>query len=553
MKLKMAAVAVYALLSGGCASTLTVPAEESVKNTEKVLAGALDAARAGAPVTTAAPVKQAPSVRRINATWVPVAKVNENEYRAGTMLNRNVVVNRNITDLTEAAAYITQLTGVPVYVSGLRQNTQGQYAIPPAQNDAPPTTTPPVIPGLDSGLSYGPSHQGAIRTSQLITYSGKLSGLFDVLAAKYGMYWEPEGDGVRFFMTKSRTFRLLALPGNSSMTSFIGTNTSGSGGGGGEGADSASSSSSEQRSGIAFDGLSVWQAVDDAIKAMLSPNGKVVVTPATGTVTVDDEPPVLERVAKYIDEQNAALSRQVVINVRVLAVDLNDSDSYGVNWNAVYQNLGAGFSAELNTLSGLPGTDNTLALNIIKPTSMWNGTNAIIEALSKQGRVSQITSASIVTINNQPAPIQVGRQRSYLASSTTTIGSGGAGNTTTLTPGVVTTGFSMSVLPHILDNGSLMLQFSGDISSLVDITTVSSGESSIQTPEVDTRNFLQRVIMKNGETLALTGFEQNQISGSKQGIGSANNVALGGSVRASNNKTVLVVLIQPVMAIGGEH
>jgi len=290
--------------------------------------------------------------------------------------------------------------------------------------------------------------------------------------------------------------------------------------------------------------------VEDSIKAMLTPDGRVVVTPATGTVTVDDTPPTLERIAKFVADQNVALTRQVVLNVRVLGIELNESNSYGINWDAVYSNLGRGFGVAMSTASGLPSPTGNLTFNIVNTSSMWDGTRAMLEALSKQGKVSQITSASIVTINNQPAPIQVGRQRSYLESSTTTIGTGGAGNTTTLVPGTLMTGFSMSVLPHILDSGRLMLQYSGDISSLIELVTVSSDGSSIQVPEIDTRNFLQRVMMNTGETLVLAGFEQVNLSGSKRGIGSADNIAMGGGVSTSDNRSVLVVLIQPVMSVG---
>lgn len=545
MKLKLLAVAAAAIVNGGCASTITAQVDESVRQTDRAAVSALDSLRAGEPVESV--TTPAASVRRIDSYWVPVSKVSEEDYRTAPILNRNVVVNRHITGLTEAASYITLLTGVPVSVATRPLGQAG------TQGASQPTAQGGQLPPIPSGtqMPAGFQPQQTVDPVGFISYSGKMAGLLDVLAARFGVYWEPEKDGVRFFYTKSRTFRLSALPGNSSMSSSVGTQSSGGGGsGGGTSSGGTSSSSSEQRSGIKFDGLSVWQSIEDGIKTMLTAQGRVVVTPATGTVTVDDTPPTLERVAKFIADQNDGLTRQVVMNVRVLSVELNDSDSYGVNWNAVYQNVGRGLGVALNSVSGLPGGSPMLAFNVVNTNSMWDGTKAMLEALSKQGRVSQITSASIVTINNQPAPIQVGRQRSYLASSTTTLGTGGAGNTTTLVPGVVTTGFSMSVLPHILDNGRMMLQYAGDISTLVDIATVSSGSSSIQTPEIDTRNFLQRVMLNNGETLVLTGFEQFGQSGSKQGVGSANNLALGGSAKASNSKTVLVVLIQPVMIAG---
>lgn len=514
-------------LNTGCATSVATEANHSLNQVELDTKTAINAVRSGKPST---PASATASVLRVNSVWVPVSRVNEDDYRAAPMLNRNVVVNRHIADLAEAASYITLLAGVPVAV---------------ATRDTAPATLPMSQPGSPSQ----PVQQPAAASVRFISYNGKLSGLLDVLAARFDVYWEPDGDSIRFFHTKSRTFRLSALPGNSSMTSNIGTQSSGSGSSGGAGGAS-SAASAQMNSGITFDGLSVWTAVEDGIKTMLSPRGRVVVTPATGTITVDDAPPSLERIAKYVADQNDALTRQVVLNVRVLSVELNDSDSYGVNWNAVYQNIGSGVNVALNSMSGLPGVASALSFNVVNTSSKWDGTQAMLEALSKQGRVSQVTSASIVTINNQPAPIQVGRQRSYLASSTTTLGTGGAGNTTTLVPGVVTTGFSMTVLPHILDNGRMMLQYAGDISSLVDIATVSSNGSSIQTPEIDTRNFLQRVMISNGETLVLTGFEQFGSTNNKQGVGSPNNILLGGAAKAANNKTVLVVLIQPVMTAG---
>jgi type IVB pilus formation R64 PilN family outer membrane protein len=547
MKNKFIASAIAAtILSSGCSSVITKDVDKTVMDTNAKVSGAMDALRSGKPLEQA---QDTSAVRHIDRSWVPVSQVNEQDQHAASFLSRNVVINRNFSGLQEAASYVTVLTGVPVSVAPQRTGA-GMPQTPAGSPATAPITPPPSASPYMMQQPFAQFQQQGITVGS-VSYNGALSGFLDIIAARYGVYWETEGDGIRFFYTKSKTFRIAALPGDSSMNSTVGTSSSGGSGGSSGGSSSSSSSPSKMDSGIKFDGLSVWKAIEDGIKTMLTQSGRVVVTPATGTITVDDTPPSLERIEKYVHQQNAALTKQVVLNVRVLSVELNDTDSYGINWNAVYQNLGRGFTATLASASGLPtGTAASLSFNIVNTNSMWDGTQAMIEALSTQGRVSQITSASVVTINNQPAPIQVGRQRSYLASSTTTIGTGGAGNTTTLVPGVVTTGFSLSVLPHILDNGRLMMQYAGDISSLLDITTVSSNGSSIQTPEIDTRNFLQRVMMNNGETLVLTGFEQFGVSGMKSGIGSADNMMFGGSVRKENNKTVLVVLIQPVITAG---
>lgn len=535
---KLLSLSVLAALSG-CASPMMSDIENGVDAVDREAVKAVETMRTGQPIEHA---KGGTFVRHVDRAWIPIAKVKEDDLRAAPILARNVVANRPLPDIRAAATYISALTGVRVSVAASAQ-AQAAQASATAATPATAMNMPPPPMGVTGTPLPG--------LAEPVTYSGKLSGLLDIVASKFGLYWEVEGEDIRFFKTKSKTFRLAALPGDSSMKSKVGAGgDSGGSTGGTSGSTGGSGSNGEQTAGIEFTGLSVWKGIEESIKTMLTADGKVVVTPATGTVTVDDVPPSLARVEKYVNDQNLALSRQVVVNVRVLTVELNDSDNYGINWNAVYQNVSRGLGVALSSVSGLAAGSQTLAFNVINTNSSWDGTQLMLEALSKQGRVSQITSASLVTINNQPAPIQVGRQRSYLASSTTTIGTGGAGNTTTLTPGVITTGFSMAVLPHILDDGRMMLQYAGDISSLSDVFTVNSGGSSIQTPDIDTRNFMQRVMMKNGETLVLTGFEQFSLTGKKQGIGSANNVLAGGALEAGNNKVMLVVLIQPVIAGG---
>lgn len=548
MKKKLSFLIVASLLNG-CATGTLQPITEQVAIQEKQASAALSNIRKAAPIERAPEV----GIRRIDAAWFPVQKAEKaQDPYVSRQLNRKVAINQIFRTSAEAASYITSLTGVPVTL-GLSKDDQSTSTS--TSNSTAGTTGPAT---MTNGLALGPNGMPISNSpyeNVNITYSGTLSGLMDMIASRYNLSWEWEGKGIRIFKTKSRTFRLAALPGDTSLTASVGTQSTGGAAGSGSTSSSGGSSSSEQRAGIEFSGMSVWKGIEDSIKTMMTEDGKLTVTPATGTITLDDTPVVLERVAKFVEEQNAALSRQVVINVRVLSVDLTSSDEYGINWDAVYENISAASGWGLTLASGAPvieGATN-LTFNILPGTQKsgnWSGSKAMFEALSKQGRVSQVTSASMVTINNQPAPIQVGRQTSYLASSTTTLGTSGSGNTVTLTPGQVTTGFSMNVLPHILNDDKLMLQYSGDISALTRINTVTSGGSSIQTPDIDTRNFLQRVIMNTGDTLVVTGFEQFAMNSDTQGVGDAENLALGGKLTGTKSKSVLVVLIQPVLVSG---
>lgn len=546
-----AIASLVALALTACSTAAMKPINEGVKAVEKEIDVSNAAIKNGKPLA-AAPEK---TIKRSNSVWFPVTKVVETMPReAVESLKRTVTVNKRFMTINETASFVTSLTGIPTAV----QLTQTQMS---SQTQTTGLTSQMGMMGSMTGMAGGgqggtmnglAGYNPATAVIHHIDYSGPISGLLDVIASRYNVNWEWEPSGrVRLFKTKTQTFRILALPGDTSLTSKIGTSSTGTGGGGGtSGAttanSSAASSASEINTGVEFRGMSVWKGIEDSIKTMLTTDGKVAVTPATGTVTVEDTPLILERVSRFVELQNQSLSKQVTINVKVLTVDLTDSNEYGINWDAVYKNISSSFGLALNnsfaTTTGAP----TLTYSVLGG-GRWDSTKAMISALSQQGKVSQVTSASLVTINNQPAPLQVAKQTTYLASSTTTLGVIGNGNTVSLTPGLLTTGFSMNMLPHILDNDKLMLQYSGDISALINLRTVTSGGSSIQTPEIDTRNFMQRVVISSGETLVVTGFEQFSLNGNTQGPISAEAVGAGGGVNTKQSKSQLIVLIQPVI------
>ncbi|MEW5890665.1 MAG: PilN family type IVB pilus formation outer membrane protein [Pseudomonadota bacterium] len=495
---------------------------------------------------------------RDSGIWLPVRKIRETEVASGNSETgrRQIAVNREFRTIQDVAERITLLTGVPVIVSP-DAATAGPGGLPqqpgaPGQAQQPQ----PVVPAI-AGAPAPPYNLTGANATVPLSYSGPLSGFLDVAAARFGVSWEWQGSRIRFFKYVTKTFSLAALPGDMTLQSTISNQSGGTSGGPsatGSSATSSSATSSTQQTGVSFSGLSIWRAVEDSIKGMLSKEGKVTVTAATGSVTVTDTPQIVAQVERFLDQQNAALSRQVFVDVRILSVDLTNTNEYGINWNLVFNALSGNFGWTFRNVFPTDPNSSALSLKILSTAGAttnanikaWAGSEAIISALSTQGHVSEVTTGSVTTLNNQASPLQVGRQTSFLASSTTTI-TQGAGATTALQPGLITTGFSMNVLPHILDKGRLMLQYTINLSSLIGITTVTSGGSSIQTPEIDTRDFLQRVILNSGDTLVLTGFEQSRLSAQTQGMGNADNVALGGGVNGRKSRTVLVILIKPVI------
>jgi type IVB pilus formation R64 PilN family outer membrane protein len=461
------------------------------------------------------------------------------------LFNEPASFDGTVDSLRTFSERVTRLTHIPAKVA-------------PGADDAAARAMQSVQSNGAQGAARGAATVGADPTPVHIVYPhGTLSGLLDTAAARFGVYWKYADGAIVFYYTDTRVFQVTAIPGDSKLDTNVvsGSNNAGSpstgavGSGGGGQATGAPVVSSDNTTNIAMNAqLSVYSSLQSAIKTMLSPAGSVVSSPATGSISVTDTPDVLERVGQFVEQQNKVLARQVLVNVTVLSVTLSADDSYGINWTAVYQALGTKFGIT-SAFSSLLSGASQFSATVITPSSRASATQAIVSALSDQGTVRRKTSASVTTLNDQPVPVQVAQQQSYLAQVSTT-NTANVGSQTALTPGTITTGFNLTLLPHILDDGTVMMQFYTNISSLAALTTFGPPGQSIQLPTVDTRNFLQRVAIKSGQTLVISGYEGLADHGVQQGVGAPGNYALGGGYSATHSREVIVILISPITMNG---
>ena len=398
-----------------------------------------------------------------------------------------------------------------------------------------------------------------LRKTVNVAYTGKLSGLLSQVATDLDLLWYYDKTSIVFYETETKTFTLYALGTEVSYQTAMNT-------------DDGNQVSLESK-------LKEWDEVESAISAIVgkTSNADFTVSRSLGTITVTAPPSVLARVGEYIERQNKRLSQLVTIDVKVLQVSISNDSAFGLNLAAAINsasglnivanpknNLATTEASSMNiavlsnSVSALTGATHTVngsevagayTQNDIMKGSLSGvaGSNALIQALAKQGKVSLVTNVGVTTRNNRVAPVNNTRTTGYIkrfeSRNFTTVES------STVDQDNLETGFSMQLLPNILENGKILLLFRMSVRELLKMSTQTIGEVTLQLPEVEERSFMQEVIMESGQMLVVSGFEKQNNSDTRYGLGDPDFMALSGSRETSSQRDVLVVILTPQVLI----
>lgn len=486
----------------------------------------------------------------------PTVKLPDSFYKNANMNQQTP------TSLTEIASKIARSSGYEVRIdqdvlSGNGQNRQAQAATaapattPSADTSAPPTGLPP-LPSAAVSFAPTPISGGNDLVLNDVLFSGNLVGLLDTVTGRLNLSWRWTGSKIEIFRYETKMFRLNALAGEAKVeanldatSESLSSSSSGSSGGGGGSQNAGVKGSSGQSTSVSST-MEIWKEVEDSIKGILSEKGKMVVVPSSGTLTVRDTPEALRQVEAQVQEFNRIYNRQVRVNVEVYAVERRKEDNMAIDWNLVWQTAGSRFGLDVAQQGGAAGGSNTFTLNMNR--GPWSGSSVVANVLNTVGKTTLLTRIPVTTLNGRTAPVNVSRDQAYVAEySTTTSTNNNTGNTTTITPGVVSEGISMNVTPRVLEDNNVLVRYAIDLSTIEGITTFTSpdGNSAIQLPQRAVRNFLQDVRIKSGETMVLTGFEQANGQDTTSGPLSPKAWWAGGSKQAVASSRTLVIVITP--------
>ncbi len=288
---------------------------------------------------------------------------------------------------------------------------------------------------------------------------------------------------------------------------------------------------------------------------------RVTVNRLTGTIVVTASKRNLENVENYLNMVRRVLNRQVLVEARIIEVQLSDSLNFGVDWSFLdnFKELGGAFATgfgELNLASR--SFDDLVESSVPKfriGTSRANF-QTLLTALQTQGDVSTLSNPRVNVMNGHTALLSVGRNISFISkvTSTTTVAAGSAPITTfNVETGSVLSGVLVGMVPFINEHGEISITITPIISDLVTMQEKAIGKAGEQTiislPTIDLKEMSTTVKVRDNQLVVIGGLiskkelvedEKVPLLGDIPGLG-----YLFTRKKTQNSKSELVVILQP--------
>jgi MSHA biogenesis protein MshL len=323
-----------------------------------------------------------------------------------------------------------------------------------------------------------------------------------------------------------------------------------------------------------------WLELKASLEAIVS-TGKdgrsVTISPQSGVIVIRAMPDELRNVDLYLRATQLSVDRQVILEAKILEVELNSNFQSGVNWAAFGKRFAVG-TIQPGTTLGPRGTPlsstgaagiNATAGSLIGASSDAAGTllgmafqtsnfAALISFLEGQGTVHVLSSPRIATLNNQKALLKIGTDEFYVTGVSTTTST--SGNGTGVTSPTVTlqpffSGVVLDVTPQIDEDGNIILHVHPSVSQVSTVNKAlnlgSLGSYNLPLAASSTSEMDSMVRGQNGQVVAIGGLMRQATTTDNSGVPGANRVPVLGMLFGSKSEVVqkreLVVLIKPTI------
>ncbi|WOE69713.1 secretin N-terminal domain-containing protein [Hydrogenimonas thermophila] len=318
-----------------------------------------------------------------------------------------------------------------------------------------------------------------------------------------------------------------------------GTGTTGTGGGG---------SSKDTTSITASYEFKFWDELKKGVEHILNntpgAKGMVFINQDAAIVTVRSTYRGMKKAEEYIEHLMRKMHKQVMVEAKLIEVTYNDSNTKGIDWSQFDVSFNGNIVGD--KVKDFPSSmAYTFGYNL--------NMNGLFNFLKKYGKVKVLSSPKILTLNNQPAVINVGNSLSYkfqTGTLTTTQGAGSAQSTFSI--GSTFVGLTLQIIPEITDNGDIIMRINPISSEM--IATDAAKDASIvreMPPDMKVKQLTSIVKVKDGQKVLIGGLVQETKGGDDKKVPLLGDIPIVGGIFHSSSKTKtrseLFILIIPTI------
>ncbi|MDO8705832.1 MAG: pilus (MSHA type) biogenesis protein MshL [Sulfuricaulis sp.] len=476
--------------------------------------------------------------------------------------------------------------------------------LPPIEITLPQGGTVPLEPRFDLTVNNAPARQVFMGLVEGTPYSMVLqpdvSGTIslnlkevtvpDALSAirqAYGYEYRREGN--RFFILgnemQTRLFPVNYLNVARKGTSDTRVSASGLNATGGTTGSTTSSASSGGGASVQTQTSSdIWKDMGTALVAIVGADGgrKVIVNPQAGVVVVRAMPDELRLVEEYLGITQSSLNRQVILEAKILEVQLKDGFQSGINWAGLASSAGrtytvgqvgggksvssglteiSGNTGNINPTTGIfsaiSGTNSSAFGGVFTLAVKSNNFAAFFELLKTQGDLNVLSSPRVSTMNNQKAVIKVGTDSYFVTrqdSTSSTVAGGSPTVSTDLSP--FFSGIALDVTPQIDEGGNITLHIHPSVSEVSEklITVASSQTISTALSSVQESDNIVRAT--SGQIIVIGGLMKEASTDDNVSVPLLGDIPLIGNLfkhkKVTRIKRELVILLKPTVINTGQ-
>jgi MSHA biogenesis protein MshL len=338
-----------------------------------------------------------------------------------------------------------------------------------------------------------------------------------------------------------------------------------------------------------------WKELKDTLAAMIGCDLKAVapgqerveckdsrvvaINPQAGLVIVRAMPDELRLVEDFLGVTQSHLNRQVILEAKIINVQLNDRYQTGINWaalggNSTFGQVGGGtifdgrgvseIAGNLGNLdpgaafSAITGTSSSAFGGVFSVAIRTADFAAFVELLKTQGDVSVLSSPRVSTLNNQKALIKVGGDEFFITGITNTPIINAVGAITGFSSDVELTpffsGIVLDVTPNVDGESGVILHIHPSVSEVLQRNktfTVNTQTSTLPLAVSNIQESDNVVRAQSGQIIVIGGLMKEGSTDDNASVPFLGDIPIVGNLfkhkRVTRIKSELVILLKPTV------